>query len=233
MIFVLAFRLLDDSPLNCFISPGTIEVNVNRPEANREVNVYRLTNIPGVVKTEHRFHGYSIQIPVDIRWSLDEDEVDHYSGRVWKEDALLFRVPAFPYSALHNRDEIHRGGASEMVTIAMDDARHDFESGKDRRQWKYLLLQFPPGHTLSSKMIFEDAGDDEELDFDLVTVTYTHPKVPNYSNMEHWMHFTVARTDLRTTKRGRVEKPAKQSRMAAKLQAAQQAAQGMKTQQQP
>jgi hypothetical protein len=41
---------------------------------------------------------------------------------------------------------------------------------------------------LSSKAIYDDAGDNEELDYDIVDVTYMHPKVSGI-NTEHWMHF--------------------------------------------
>jgi sarcosine oxidase delta subunit len=79
-------------------------------------------------------------------------------------------------------------------------------------------LQFPPGHVLSSKTIYDEAGDNEELDYEIVDVTYTHSKVAG-ANTEHWMHFKVARTDLRISKRGKVEKKEKKSKMAAKLEA--------------
>jgi hypothetical protein len=196
-----------------------IEVNINCPEANRELTVFQLDNIPGVIKAEERYHGYSIQILVDIRWTLDDDTIDHYTGRVWKEDALLFRLPAFPYTILHNREEMSSAGwIPDNVINSMDNARHEFENNKVLREWKYFLLQFPPGHVLSSKAVYDEAGDNEELDYDIVDVTYTHAKVTGI-NTEHWMHFKVARTDLRVSKRGKVEKKEKKSKMAAKLEA--------------
>jgi hypothetical protein len=172
---------------------------------------------------------------IDIRWTLDDDTIDHYTGRVWKEDALLFRFPAFPYTLLHNRDEMNAKDLIPSNTInSMDNARHEFENNKVLREWKYFLLQFPPGHVLSSKAIYDDAGDNEELDYDIVDVTYKHHKCVG-ENTEHWVHFQVARPDLRVSKRGKVEKKEKKSKMAAKLEAkaaqaqkAKEAAAGMK-----
>jgi hypothetical protein len=43
-----------------------------------------------------------------------------------------------------------------------------------------------------------------------------HSKVSGI-NTEHWMHFKVARTGLRVSKRGKVKKKEKKSKMAAKL----------------
>jgi hypothetical protein len=207
--------------LNCL--SAIIEVNINCPEANGKLSVFQLDNIPDVVKAEERFHGYSIQIMVDIQWTLDNDTVDYNTGRVWKEDALLFHFPAFPfhfpafpYSILYNHEEMNSNGmAPRNIIDSMDDARHEFENNKVHREWKYLLLQFPPGHVLSSKAIYEDAREDEELVYDIVDVNYTHPKVTG-ANKEHWVHFKVARTDLRISKRGKVEK--KESKRRARWQ---------------
>jgi hypothetical protein len=147
-------------------------VNINCPEANRELSVFLLDNIPGVIKAEERNHGYSVQMMINIRWTLDNDTIDHYTGCVWKEDALLFRFPAFPYTILHNREEMNINGTIPRNIIdSMDNAHHELENNKVHREWKYLLLQFPPGHVLSSKAIFDDAGDNEELDYDIVDVT--------------------------------------------------------------
>ena len=113
----------------------------------------------------------------------------------------------------------------------MDNARHQFENHKVLRQWKYLLLQFSLGYVLSSKAVYEDAGDNEDLDYDIMDVTYTHPQAAG-ATTELWMHFKVARTDLQVSKRGKVEKKEKKSKMAAKLEAkarqARAAAAGMK-----
>jgi hypothetical protein len=215
-----------NSPINilCFLS-AVIEANVNCPEANREVTLYQVINIVGVVKTEERYHGYSIHLPIDMRWTLDDDTVDHYSARVWKDDSILIRIPAMEYTVLHNREEFNASVTKENVVDAVDHSRHEFVNNKDNREWQYLLLQFPAGHVLSSKVIFEDAGDSEELDYDLVDVAIKHKDLAA-GQTKHWVHFQVARTDLRVSKRGKVEHKEKKSKMAAKME---QKRQGMKT----
>ena len=133
-----------NSPINilCFLS-AVIEANVNCPEANREVTLYQVINIVGVVKTEERYHGYSIHLPIDMRWTLDDDTVDHYSARVWKDDSILIRIPAMEYTVLHNREEFNASVTKENVVDAVDHSRHEFVNNKDNREWQYLLLQFP------------------------------------------------------------------------------------------
>ena len=64
------------------------------------------------------------------------------------------------------------GAISEEMNSAIDDTRHSFVNDEANCMWKYYLLEFPPGVTLSSSLIFQDAGDDEELDYDLVEFEY-------------------------------------------------------------
>jgi hypothetical protein len=178
--------------------------------------VFKVVDISGAIKTEERYHGYSIQLPLDICWVINDVAVEAYTAKVWKEDSILLRIPAFPYTLLYNREGVRLSDRSESVVNAMDNARHDYENNKETRQWKYLLLQFPPGQTLSSKLIFADAGDDEELDYGIVDIE-TRDNVTEPSRVERWVHFIVARSDLRVAKRGKVTKADKMSRMTAKL----------------
>lgn len=165
-----------------------------------------------MVKTEERYDGYSLQIKGDVRWMLEDQEADQYSMRVWRDDAILVKLPAMEYSLIHNKDEFDvNDDVPESVINAMDDARHHFEENKKNRMFRYILIEFPPGTMLSSKLIFSEAGDNEELDYDIVQIE------ANDKVTEHWLHFTVARTDTRVQKRGKVEKKSKKSKAASKL----------------
>ena len=200
-----------------FVSPlGRIVVNIDCPEANGPFLVFPLGNIQGV-KTEERYAGFSIQFLADKRWILEDDTVEPYTGRVWGEDGVLIKMPAFPYLILKNRDIlVAHSRVSEEMNNAIDDTRHSFVNDKANRMWAYYLLEFPPGVTLSSSLIFADAGDDEELDYDLVEFEY-RPANEMHDAKEMWAHFTVARTDMRASKRGKVDEGSKKSRAAAKL----------------
>jgi hypothetical protein len=139
------------------------------------------------------------------------------------------------YTVLHNREEINASVTKANVVNAsvtkanvvdaMDDARHEFVNNKAHRESQHILLQFPPGHVLSSKAIYEDARENEELDYDHCEVEIKHEKLAGVG-IENWIHYQVARTDLRVSKRGKVEKKEKLSKMAAKIKSKME---GMKT----
>jgi hypothetical protein len=68
----------------------------------------------------------------------------------------------------------------------MDDACHEFEENKASCCWKHLLLEFPAGHMISGKDIYEDAGDDEELELELIPILYSHLSLANAQNTVHY-----------------------------------------------
>ena len=205
----------------CFLtlptfSPGRLVCNLDIPEATAPFYVYPIANIPGVIKTEARFEGFCIQIKGDIRWIVEDEEVEPYAGQVWKEDGILFKVPAYEYSLLHCKDEIDRANGMEQYVIdSMDDAHHYFEENKSNRLWQYYYIEFPAGVTLSLKEIFSDAEEDDELDYEVVKVESTGSKFPRI--VEHWLHFYVARTDVKLHKQGKVTKKTKKSKATGKL----------------
>lgn len=190
--------------------------------------VYQVVDMPAAAKGDSSYyHGYSIQMKVDIRWAMFDTESEPYSCRVWKEDALLLRMPAFPFTPLYNREEIIRTGkVAQNVRDAMDNANHRFLDNLKQRKWKYLLLQFPPGHELSSQVIFDEAGDKEELDYEAVEVEYQTED--GLEKTEDWIHFQVARIDIPPTKKGKVDKKKKTSKFASKVAPANAFAKGTK-----
>jgi hypothetical protein len=86
----------------------------------------------------------------------------------------------------------------------MDDARHSYEKNKASRRWNHLLLEFPTGHELSSQVIYDDAGEDEELELEIVPFRYCHSTNTDQFNSMHYAAWNVARSDVRTRARGRL-----------------------------
>jgi hypothetical protein len=88
----------------------------------------------------------------------------------------------------------------------MDDCRHAYYRDKIRREWKYLLLDFPDDHELSSKEINEEAVDEETLKLEVVPIVYKIMKKKKKSpeSLTHWACWKVARTDVKSQKRGKV-----------------------------
>jgi hypothetical protein len=191
-------------------------VNIDRPEANREVFVFPLKNIDGV-KSGTDCHGCCIVILMDVRFVLDDQTVKHYKARLFANNQVLLTVPSWDDSPLYNQDETVNQVDSN-VTDAMDDARHAHEKNKaTRRCWNHLLLEFPAGHELSSKLIYEDAGDDEELEFEIVPFHCSHAPAPTVFNTHHCAAWMVARSDVRASKRGKVEHKENKSKAASLL----------------
>jgi hypothetical protein len=198
-----------------------LDANTICPEVNRELFLFQLENMPGVLKAEdERYHGYSFHMRVDVRWAELDYTVEFYSARVWKDDAILFRIPSLPFTMVHNSDQMCKD-LPTYVKNAIENALHNYNNDKENRQWKYILLQFPAGHTLSSKLVFADAGEDKDLDYQLYKVDTTPANYMGQEKcIEHWVYFTVARSDVAPNKRGKVTKKEKLSKMAAKLAAA-------------
>ena len=99
----------------------------------------------------------------------------------------------------------------------MDGTRHEFEENKASHRWKHLVLAFSSGHTLAGKEIYEEAGDDVEPQIELIPAISSYTSIHNAVNTVHYAAWKVCRTDIRPTKRGKVEHKKKKSKGAALL----------------
>lgn len=145
---------------------------------------------------------------------MDDLQVDMYKARIFSSNSVLLQVPAWSFSVLSNRDEFD-GVVTPNLTNAMDDARHDFFANKEARKFKQIVLTFPKSYVLSAKDIYEDAGEDQELELEILPIKYSNQNKEMHS--EHWAGFKVARIDLKAHKRGKVEAKEKKSKAAALL----------------
>jgi hypothetical protein len=66
-------------------------------------------------------------------------------------------------------------------------------------------------------LIYDLAGDDEELELEIVPFHYSHPSAPNVFNTHHYAAWKVARSDVRASKRGKVEHKENESKAASLL----------------
>jgi hypothetical protein len=129
---------------------------------------------------------------------------------------LLLKVPAWPYAMLQNHEEI-AAHVSTTVTDAIDDACHDSSQDKAAREWKYLVLDFPTDHhLLSSKEIYDEAGEEEELELEIISIVYSYPVIEG-SGTQHWAAWKVVRTNLKVHKRGKIKVKSKKSKAAELL----------------
>jgi hypothetical protein len=163
----------------------------------------------------NQYYGYYIMYQMDIRHIVDDPSIEFYKARVFTSNSLLVKVPAWPYSVLYNRDEILKN-VSTTVTDGLDDARHVFFQNKAAREWKYLILDFPKDHELSSKLIYDEAGEDEELELEIIPLVFSHPPIKGVGS-QHWAAWKVVRTDLKVHKRGKMEVKSKKSKASGLL----------------
>ena len=189
-----------------------VDVNLDRPDLNREALIYPIENIEGVNGVDH-YHGNFFLFPFDIRELKDDRLYKHFFGRVFSDTQILIKIPSHPYSPLKDREAFDEHVPSN-ITDAMDHARHQFKNNKQTWRAKYLLYNFPQGHKLSSSEIYEKSGDDEKLEMILIPITEEHAKL-NHSNRNHWVGFTVARIDIDSNKKGRVLEDEAESELAA------------------
>jgi hypothetical protein len=192
---------------------------------NREFIVFKLKDIKGVDGKSH-FEGFFIQYLMDSRWIFENDKVDPYTARVFTSNSVLFKVPAWSYSVLTCREGFDDYCESN-VTDAMDDARHDYVSKTEQKhentmpeakKWRYYLLQFPEDVQLATKCIKPKAGDDEVLALEIISIEHNRPDDTVTTNEENWGGWTVARTDTKAHKRGKVEVKQHVSEAAAKFE---------------
>ena len=101
----------------------------------------------------------------------------------------------------------------------MDDARHNFAGEKAERKFKHLLLSWSDDYKLSSKEIYADSGEDEELELELIPIEYSRADKSG-TNQEYWAAWKVARTDIKAHKCGEVDIIRKMGKAAALLAAA-------------
>jgi hypothetical protein len=195
-------------------------VNVNRPELNREVLVFQIKDVPGIDGKSH-FDGFQILHPLDVRWVMDDPQVEMYKARIFASNSVLLQVPAWSYSVMAARDEF-AATVTANLTNAMDDVRHEFFANRVARRFKQILLTFPKGYVLSSKEIYDESGEDQELELEILPIKLTN-------NSEHWAGFKVARMDVKAHKRGKVEPTQKKSKAAALLAAVAAGSSGMQT----
>jgi hypothetical protein len=65
-------------------------------------------------------------VPMDIRFILDDQTIEHYNTWVVASYQGTLTVPSLPYSPLYSQDEIINT-LDENMMDAMDDAPHSFE----------------------------------------------------------------------------------------------------------
>ena len=186
-----------------------IYVNINRPEKNREVMIYQLENMKGANDSYSYFHGFAILMMMDIRVFFLDKKTEWYKAWIYSSNSIMLRVPSFVYTLLYNREQVGNVVDDELSN-ALDNARIDFQENEPYHKWKHLELVFNDANgnpiELSSKSIYNKAGDEEKLKLEMFPVEYTHDQITGMK-VEHWIMWKVARLDTSAQKKGKLDNP--------------------------
>jgi len=199
----------------------TITVDVNYPERNREITIIKCDELEG--KNDELHHGHFGFLEFDERFTDDDTETEFVQITIHSGSLIVVEYPAFPKSLQTNKD-CDEFALSDFITAnmlkAMDIKRNKYlkdihkKDGKhpDRRS-KFLYLQFPADHMLSSK---ELDGDHEEnkVPFEII----------DDSVEQSWIVFKVVTLHQEANKAGKTVDSVSQklSKMALKKQRKQQ-----------
>ena len=158
---------------------------------------------------------------MQTEWVLDNLEQDRYSGRVFSDNKLLFRIPSWDYNILYAR-EAFKTITEDNVTHSLDNARHAFAESRDEDMLQdYIITMNQPNIKLSSKVVFAHAGEDEDLGMFIVPVKAVRPgnNPEGLTNLINYACWEVARVDTGANKRGCVENKSRKSKAAMALEA--------------
>ena len=214
-------------------------MDISKPEANGPFLIYEVPNFVGADNTTE-YSGFYILLWIDGRYAEIDLQTTWYSGKVVSATQVLFQMPAWPYCMYpfgpHSRliyDSIVNQ-VDDQVKKSINAAHTSFDQGdgaqtavQETRKWKYYLLDFSNVKgigELSSKVLYEDAGEQEALDYDLLSAPadWSVDKQGNYAinREEELLGFKVANVDNRGGRKV-ARSAAKKSKLAEKREEAQ------------
>lgn len=209
-------------------------VNTDYPERNGDVFIIDVPRMDGV-DPDKKYCGYAIFFRMDPRWARDYKEIDWYSCKVYAPNKLLVKMPAWPYALFSNEDrkilQTYLRN-KEPLLESLDNKRKGFatEQGQPKkdRMFKFILLDFGSEVKLSSKVVYSNAGEEEQCEWEFYPIPHLKNKsvsniqcqqCSSYPNQgeENWAAFTVARVDKEPILVGELPVATTNESMAAKL----------------
>ena len=138
------------------------------------------------VETGKEVPGCYMLLKIDPQFPDMDKEINWYSGSVTSTGAhCLFKMPAWPFALWPNG--VNAGALYDTIMAQLPPAvvksfnpchstfDTELETAElESRKWKYVMLNFSKCKdvTLSSKLVFADAGEKEVLDYDVIEVPY-------------------------------------------------------------
>jgi hypothetical protein len=176
-------------------------VNPEDPEEHENIRIFPSYDIPGTDGKSY-YNGFNIIVMVDIRW-IKYYNVKMLQARLLSRNSILLKYPKSAFSFIHPADyESFNRGLDADTQFALDEHRHStvekIEGNNMQPEFRYILLDFDDaeysGIELSSKVIFNGAGENEKLKL----------KLKNESGDFCWAIWKVARTDIAPVRKGKL-----------------------------
>jgi len=219
-------------------------VNKDDPEANGPFLIYDVPDFPAA-KDGKELRAFYMLLQVDHRYQEWDPSINWFTGHVVGSHHIMFKVPAWPfalYPKTPNAEVLYESMMEQVddsVRKSMNNAHSVFDADGDLseaeiedRKWKYYFLDFTGIQgigELSSKVVFDEAGKKEDLDFDYIEVPlYYDTKTSQITHNESWLGFKVGCVDVegrdgRKTQRQQVQLSALERKRRAKAEKARQA----------
>jgi hypothetical protein len=166
------------------------------------LQIMSVRDVPGV-DGKSFFSGYAISILVDKRWIQYNAGKEVLQARLLSRNSVLLKYPKYPitFSLIHPSDyHAFNRGLPAYLQDGFDHTRHtyaeDSENTATASNLKHLVVDFDDSDDieLSSKVVFDGAGELEELKLHLKQET----------NDLFWVTWTVARMDISAVKKGKL-----------------------------
>ena len=171
-----------------------------------------------VLAKETTLRGYGILYPMQLGWVRSDTSKEFYRGRVYSDEILMMTVPGSDWDQIKGGD-FSESTMDEKIVGGIHNARQHYrdqvKEGNTKRMWKTYLLRFPAGHKLSSKEIYSEAGEDQDLEVDFVKVYLSKKK----SSFRYYACWSVVNKEKKKFARGAIDDEQQMSRNAAKLEA--------------
>jgi hypothetical protein len=198
------------------INPTPIMVNTEVPWKNGPFIITPMKDIEGTDGKSY-FNGFSIFLKINPLWMTGSNhEEEYFEARVLHDkhgkSVVLLKAPVADFVILNETEKFQdQTTFPSRLSNALFNMQNDYaeqrEENSGRDLFQLFALQFPHEYELSSSVINEDAGINEELAFsiDQVANDCTHPGI-EFTNKDTWVVWEVARVDVRAEKKTKREK---------------------------
>lgn len=187
--------------------------------------------------------GFYFLLPIDHRYPDYDDTVNWYTGHVVGSSFIMFKVPAFPFALFpvpgtpRQLYDCLANQAPTAIRKSIHAAHSAFDPGADdedntalleSRKWRYIQYDFSAVEgigDLDSKIVYDEAGNKDMLDYDLIEVPLYVDEHNVVTHTQTYLGFRVGTSALgRKTARSTVKKSKlqlKREQAEAKRRAAQ------------